>query len=270
MTHTFQIYRLESDGTKTELERFEGDDYKRASDEVETLRADPNNQGKTILWRYIHEIGILGKDGKVEKKFETTDDHFNFLMDQRKNRTIWKKVQSWMFKKLYSVLDFRHTLRYACQRVVFGYDERVSWNVGDSMFDFLIHNVSKMSKNLHGCPNKYVERARKILNPDMDDEKIAESFKDDPNGTHEELEVGCALWKSKLDKIVEDCKLYIYYSNYGIQEEDDKNWVSPYDHKIPKLKNSSEIDYKELSNITSKILDDIFKAIRDDFECLWD
>lgn len=172
----------------------------------------------------------------------------------------WYKLNPWFNIKL------------GFERMFKGYDKRVTWDIGNAMFDLLEFAIPKYIKNIHGCPNYYSRKARMILRY-MSDDEVDASFKIEYNPTSEEVSVGIALYQTDLQKLLENIKVIKYYDNYWVQntDEDDKDSILREKYPIPMMEdNNTLVDHDRLSELREKKLDEVFDYLRKHFDDMWD
>lgn len=181
-------------------------------------------------------------------------------------------ISDWFYKQWYK-FNPCYNIKLGFERMFKGYDRRVTWDIGNAMFELLEFAIPKYIKNMHGCPNYYTRKARMILRH-MTDEEVDESFKTEYNSSEEEVSVGIALYQSDLQKLLENIKVIKYYDNYWIQnadDEDDKACILREKYPIPMKEDNKElIDHDKLTELREKKMDEVFEYLRKHFDDMWD
>ena len=177
-----------------------------------------------------------------------------------------ENISNWFYRLWYKFNPL-FNIKLGFERMFKGYDRRVTWDIGNAMFELLEFAIPKYIKNIHGCPNYYTRKARMMLRH-MSDKEVDESFKNEYNSTSEEVSVGIALYQTDLYKLLENIKVIKYYDSYGISDKDNLITLK---YPIPKIKEDSElIDYNKLIELREKKMDEVFEYLRKHFDDMWD
>jgi len=266
-------YRLyyKQNGKKVYFDAFDAESNEIAAQKVDEKLNDIDfvkEHGKKIYWDFGDGISSCDEKGNVIKTWNSAQDMFDEWREEENTWKWYKKIYYWFIRK-WNHYDPWFNIKLGFERMFTGYDRRVTWNIDLSIRELLRHAVPKYIKNMHGCPNDYCERARKLLSG-MTDEEVKNSYKIDCNSTNKEVTVGMALYKAELEELIENINIIEYYDNHGVQEITDKNWVSPSDYPIPHLRNSEVVDYEKLHELREKKMDEVFNYLRKHLDGMWD
>jgi hypothetical protein len=178
---------------------------------------------------------------------------------------IWDGIY-WSIKgKLENIKYFFRDLFYWIKNysLVKGYSHnRIEWYcLKGHMLEDIKFNVKKLIEQMHGCPNYMVEEAK-------------EYFKDNAEFTDkDEVDKGVALWKIRLNELLDLVYLYELYEGFGLEpdkfDEHAMKIYNEYKDTIPYYKNSKDINYVELDKITTECWNNICNWMMKYGQNLW-
>lgn len=267
-TQTYKIYSLTKlvDGKveRKEIRRFEAESNEQAISEVKKLREEKDDNGE-YYWDYVIEHIQLDENGNEKHRAESIEE---LIFSNKLDETVWYRISIFISSWWGRFIDMLHSVKWAVQRVRTGYDDRCVFNLGDNIIDMLKVNVRRLRKNNHGCPNSYCLKAKKLLYPTLGDEELRET--DYPH--NKIVNIGAALWETRLEEIELACKLYDYYKNFGIVDSKDfDDYISNREYPIPFLYGTeNRIDYEKLLKLEEEQKDKIMKYLAEDLENLYD
>lgn len=250
---------------------FEANSEEEAANKVDEYKNNPEfvkEHGSEIFWDNDSTINECDENGKVIKSWNSVESMFSDLKEDDKNMLLGEKIWNWIYRKWYK-LDLWNKIKYGFERMFKGYDRRVEWNINLSIANLLRYAVPRYIKNLHSCPVYYYKLARKMTRS-MSKEEVEKSFEKEYNPTNDEVSIGITLYKSDLERMINDINIISYYDSCGIQDEKDKNYVDPIKYPIPRLRNSKLIDYKKLSELRETKMDYLFSFLRKNIDDMWD
>ena len=173
----------------------------------------------------------------------------------------------WFIKhKLENIKYFIKDLFYWIKNysLIKGYSHnRIEWYcLKGHMLEDIKFNVKKMIKWMHGCPNDMVEEAK-------------EYFKDNAEfADKDEVDKGVALWKNRLNELLDLVYLYELYEGFGLEpDKSDEHAMKiyhEYKDTIPYHKNSKDINYVELQHMTTECWNNICNWMMKHGQNLWD
>ncbi len=268
---SYKLYYLDDKKRVYFGDVFEAETDEDAAKKVDEVLADEafvKEHGTKVFWAHHDMINIVDEEGKITESYATTDEMVKDWEKKESKKFFGKKILDWIERKWYRYDPWFNT-KCGLERMFKRYDRRVLWNIDNAIVELLQYSIPRYVKNLHGCPNSYAMEARRLLTG-KSMEEVQKSYEDDPNSTLREINVGMALFKSDLEELLENINVVSYYDNHGIQEKDDESWVSPHKYPIPCLRNSEVVDYKKLSELREKKVDEIFKYLRKHLFEMWD
>lgn len=123
-------------------------------------------------------------------------------------------------------------------------------------------NVKKLIERMHGCPNDMIEEAK-------------EYFKDNNEfANKDEVDKGVALWKIRLNELLDLVYLYELYENYGFTFDESDEYAmqiyNKYKDTIPYHKKSKDIDYIKLDKMITDSWTNICNWMIKYGQNLWD
>ena len=263
MKREYRIYsKSPIDGEVEEVERFESESREDAINKTKEYR-NRSEDGKKYYWDYVIEHVQLGKDGEEIARAESIEELHEEL---RKMETKTERFCLFFRALFRRISDKYYKVKYAFQRMFRGYDDIDSFSISDGIIDFITYNIPIMIRNLHGCPQRYCDKAQEIVDSAKD-----VKFDAYPQKNNLTMEIAMALWRNRLENILQCARLYKYYSSYGIQSIDDSDWLNPNDYPIPIVECTEfMIDYEKLHRLGEEAKDEMFNYIREDFDTLWD
>ena len=262
MKRDFKIYSKtvkDGVGDVTVIKTIEAEDIADVVAETKKLRKEMKSDG--IYWDYINEYVQLDKDGKKVASAESMELLHEILS---KKETLFEKVWDEIYFSWCRLFDAYDCVKRGFQRMFTHYDTIDSFNIDGGVLRFLLHNLPKMIENLHAMPGDYAERvsddvvkdiARKIKVCNMDALRYNIAF---------------AMWKTKLEDMLLNARLYQYYVNFGIQEKNSPDYVDENDYPIPMLEcTESNIDYKSLFKLQNDAKNRLFDGLKENFGTIW-
>lgn len=144
-----------------------------------------------------------------------------------------------------------------------------SWSLDCHLLDDIIFNLPLLIKNKNGVPTKFCCKARAELNKNDPSFDLEKSFEKNPSSDEKEMELAEKLWNEELEKGLLYAKLYQFYSDYGITEDEEfeKKWKSTIPYK-PGTYN--DIDYIKLVELEDKYWNSLWNWIKENGRNLWD
>jgi len=268
----YRIFTLDGD-KKTEFSRVELDSDDEVIKIVEEMNVDSVNR---FYWEHLHVTGTIQDDGSVKySEPESTDDIFRKHRNYKESRNMKDRISDFLWKTYHRLNDWKYEVIYAFERVFRKYDRRAAWDIDTFVLDGVRYNTKRLIENGHGVPQDYCEKARKLLR-NMTDAEVKESFKTEINSNTEELNVADALWKTDLQKLIDDIDLLRWYGSHGDMDEEEMDRVMPgthlifSEHPIPKLKDSIEVDYEKTMELYKETNDRIFDFLKNNIGKMWD
>ena len=268
----YRIFTLDGD-EKIEMERVELDSH---NDVIRIVDEMNSSSSKKFYWERLHVTGTVQDDGSISySEPESTDDIIRKHRNFKKNRNMKEKISDFLWKTYHRMNDWRQEIIYALERVFKKYDRRAAWDIDAFIIDAVRYNTKRLIRDGQGVPHDYCEKARKLLRK-MTDEEVKESFKTEINSDTREINVADALWKTDLQKLVDDIDLLRWYGSYGDIDEEEIYRVMPgthlvfSEHPIPKLKDSIEIDYEKTMELYKETNDRIFDFLKNNIGKMWD
>ena len=142
-----------------------------------------------------------------------------------------------------------------------------AWDIHWHMVELLKTNLPIMMKNLNGFP-AYIEEMVKggADSPNFEGHSILLDEKTTNRGVE--------LWKSELNKLYHDVLAYVYYSDFGIVDPEDKAMVEIDKELQPTLPykpgTNKSFDYVKLDNLIKTHWDNIWDWMKKYGQNLWD
>lgn len=249
--NTYRIYINGKDTNDIELPEYEFETDSEIIEKVRELR----KSGTEYMWKRVYKYKKMDvKSGEITDITENDDKET--VID--KIIYIWYNI--WNF-----IMDIWYELKYAYERVVNKYDSRTWWNIDISLLDMVEKNTLILMEKSHGCPNAYLNKAMKILNPELTDEEINNTYSHD----NVQYDLANSLWKNDLNKLVIMCRLKKYYDNLGIME-DYSGYEDKKIFKIPYKEFSKEIDFDELDRLSEDNYNALMDFIKQHLREMWD
>ena len=125
------------------------------------------------------------------------------------------------------------------------------WNLNSHILEDLKYSLPILIKDSQGYPQIFTEKAK------------GTEFESKP----------WLMWKKELENLLLHVNLYLYYSEYGIIDKNDKQMVKihkKYKNTIPRHKASTDIDYLELNKLTQEHWNAIWDWMKEWGQGLWD
>ena len=251
----------DADSRKWDIEKIEGN--------IETFHKFKNNglieKTKNLLKAKLKEIEDYEERVKVTEHKVSLFDLDNTPEDK-------------MDELLYETDDVSNlayeirNLEYL-NRTKHNYQE--SWSIYSHILDDLEFNIPILIKDKKGVPTEYCSKAREIIHKDDKNYNVEEANKNDPNFNEKDvMELASKLWDEDLEKLLLNVKLYKYYENFGIVNEENKDEVEfdkKYHSTIPLIPGSyDDIDYVKLNEISEKCWNYIWDFMKKNGRDLWD
>lgn len=244
-------------------------DISRIEDNIETFhKYDKNgliNRTKEFLKSKLKEI----EDYEVKAK---AAEHKVSLFDLNE---IPEEKMDELFNETEDTSNMAYNIRDLeyLTRTKHNYNE--SWSIYSHMLDDLEHNIPLLIKNKHGIPTEFCQKARDIIHKDDKNYNKDDANKSDPNYTEEHvMEVANKIWNEELEKLLLNVKLYKYYENFGIIDEENKDEVEidkKYHSSIPIIPGTyDDIDYVKLNEMSNKCWNYIWDFMKENGRNLWD
>lgn len=142
------------------------------------------------------------------------------------------------------------------------YDE--SWNLDLHILEDLRYNIPILAKHHCGYPNFIADKAKDQLKKDgLTDEEFKKL----------ESEIASKMWTEELLSLHRKVLLYLYYSNYGLVDDNDKEMAlidSIYRDTIPYREGTyKEIDYTKLGEMVQEHWNNIWDWVKEKGQALW-
>lgn len=262
----YRIFTLDGD-KENEVKRVELDNDDEVIKAVKEMNVDSAGR---FYWERLHVTGTPQDNRSINySEPESADDIF------KKHRNTKDRVSDFLWKIYHRLNDWKYEVIYAFERVFRKYDRRAAWDINTFVLDGVRYNTRRLIENGHGVPQDYCEKARKLLR-NMTNAEVKESFKTEINSNTEELNVADALWKTELQKLIDDIDLLRWYGSHGDIDEEEMHRVMPgthlifSEHPIPKLKDSIEIDYEKTMELYKETNDRIFDFLKNNIGKMWD
>jgi hypothetical protein len=277
--HLYRIFTLDGDEKKEiKVVELENDMTNEENDReiIKEVSELNKTSEKKVYWEHLHVTGTPNDDGSIDySEQESTDGIFRKYRNYRKNRKMKDKIVDFFWKSVHRLNDWRYEVVYAFERVFKKYDRRAAWDIEHFVLDAVRYNTLRLIKDGNGVPKDYCKKARKLLR-NMSDDDVKKSFEKEINSTNEELNVADALWKTDLQKLVDDIDLLRWYGSYGDIDEDEMERVMPgshlnfMEHPIPKLNGSIEVDYTKTMELYKETNDRIFDFLKNNIGKMWE
>lgn len=272
----YKIFKIEKDEKtgeekKTTMTKFWAKNDDEALAELEKYRKDAGDQDAYYYSTTGYYVGnTLDDDGNIRKY-----DSFEEMMEADNEKEsffskIWDSISleaSCLWSK---IKDFWW---YGAKDLIFWlktkHNRNESWSLDCHLLDDIIFNLPLLIKNKNGVPTKFCCKARAELNKNDPAFDLEKSFEKNPSSDEKEMELAEKLWNEELEKGLLYAKLYQFYSDYGITEDEEfeKKWKSTIPYK-PGTYN--DIDYVKLVELEDKYWNSLWNWIKENGRNLWD
>lgn len=259
----YKIYRKSVENgveCSSVLKTVEYNTHYEVIEEVRKLREEYNCND--IYWNTIDVCIQLDDKGKPEISAESLEDLHNKL---KSKISFIEKFFGFFSTIWYRLQDKCSIIKRGFQRMFVGYTNLDAYNINTGLLRYLMFNLPKMIENLHSYPDGYNTIAKSIVDSHPDT-----FIAYDKNTLVSNIAFG--IWKSRLEDILLQARLYYYYSNFGIQDnEPEYNCVNTIKYPIPKYEfTENRIDYDKLSELMENARLKLLKLLDSEFEHLWD
>lgn len=217
----------------------------------------------------------LSKSGKVMRY-----DSFEEMMEAEKEaQPFFKKMLEDICFRAWRIWDWMKDIKYKTSDLFYlvrnKHQRNESWSLDYHLIDDLIYNLPILIKNKMGIPTQFCTKARSQLNKDNQDFDLDKSLAENPNPTDEESKLAEEMWNEELEKGLLYAKLYKFYSNYGIVDNEndleERAFLEKWSKTIPKVPGTyNEIDYVKLHALEDKYWNSLWNWIKDNGRNLWD
>lgn len=274
-TH-YKIYRVEVDektGKKKHITmtKFWAKDDDEAYEELKKYQKIANKAYTYYYSTTGYYVGNeLDKDGKV-KRFDSMREMMEDWQSRKSTFTKVKDAVLWPFERAWDrAKDF---FWYGAKDLLFWikhhHNRSESWSLDYHLVEDLIFNIPRLIKDKSGVPSSFCYRARKELHKDDSSFDADKSFEENPNSDSKEMELATKLWNEELEKCLLYAKLWDFYHNFGITEDQEfeKTWKKTIPYKPGTCE---EIDYLKLQELENRNWNSLWNWIKEHGRELWD
>lgn len=274
-TH-YKIYRVEVDektGKKKHITmtKFWAKDDDEAYAELKKYQKVANKAYTYYYSTTGYYVGNeLDKDGKV-KRFDSMREMMEDWHSRESTFTKVKDAVLWPFERAWDrAKDF---FWYGAKDLLFWlkhhHNRSESWSLDYHLVEDLIFNIPRLIKDKSGVPTSFCYRARKELHKDDSSFDADKSFEENPNSDSKEMELATKLWNEELEKCLLYAKLWDFYHNFGITEDEEfeKTWKKTIPYKPGTCE---EIDYLKLQELENRNWNSLWNWIKEYGRNLWD
>lgn len=271
----YKIFRVEKDEKtgrekKIIMKKFYAKSDEKAYEYLKEYKKIANPE-YTYYYGDTEFVVDYDKDGK-ELRYDSLEESAEAW---HKDETIFEKISLWWDVNVRDAInDFFYNMkkRRFWKKTGHGYEE--SYSLDYHIIDDIIFNVPIIRSDKHGYPQYFYEKALLELHKndkDFDLKKYAAEHCEHVEKNVEDLSI--AMYHAELDKLLLNAKLYLYYSSYGIIDEDNKDEVE-FDKKwsgtLPYLPGRyKELDYQKLQALQDKYWNSVFNWVKQYGRFLW-
>ena len=268
-TH-YKIFYKDKSGNKITVFDFWSKNKDTAQEELEVYKmkkrlVDPDDTHEYFYGSVGEWVLDLGNGTIAE-----FDDMESMMHHDRSNESTWEKicdffrpVKWWVRDMKCALVDFWFWYKHYDKRTNKSHMRSESWNLDSTLLDMLEFNIPIIIDDQNGVPNDFCTMARKKLRANVGNSDTKKQTHTNPNSDDEELKLAKEMWNDELRKCLLHIRLYRYYSDNGVVDPSNKDYVEIdklYKDTIPYVPSTDkEIDYSKMSGI-----------IQHEWNAIWD
>lgn len=260
-SHRFQIFHTEDGKDVVDFE-FWAASRKDAEEELDLYRKK-QELVSPVEREYFYKMADVHVHANKDGTVTVADSLYELMMGGGEENGRWRRALDRITSYLYAVENFARDFKYMLKDVAFwlGHYDRKSchgeeradcWDVASMVQRKLLFNIPRLAKNLHGCPQPYVNQAVDAIREAKGLPPAAES--DYCRAGDDALAEGMKLWRAELDRLVLYIRLFQYYDGCGTVDGAEMEKIdAEYRKTLPVHPGTDgEIDYAECAKLADK------------------
>lgn len=271
----YKIFRVEKDVVtgeekKVTMKKFYAKDDEKAYEYLKEYRKIANPE---FIYYYGDTEFVVDYDKNGnEVRYDSLKESAEAW---KKNESIFEKISIWWdvyVKDAISDFFYERKKHRFWKKTKHNYEEAYSLDM--HIINDIIFNVPIIRSDRHGYPQHFCDKA--VLELHKNDKKfdLDKYYADNCGKTDKNVEeLAIAMYHAELDKLLLNAKLYLYYTSFGIIDEDnadevefDKKWSKTLPYQPGRYK---EFDYQKLHALQDKCWNSVFNWIKQYGRFLW-
>lgn len=248
----YKIFWVDENNKKHVVSKFKADNDDEALKTLASFKE--KNKDHEYYYGHIHYVKCVDSSHKVVMMSDI-DDRDDLVFDFRKKKnalvSFFEKIIDFITYWTYDKpVDWWYALKDICYLLKYG--ERCSnqWNLDYHLVDSIILNVPSLIKHSHGL--MFIDDAIVQLHGNEKGFDLKKYHEEHCMGyPKEDEELAVKIQDEEYRKILLYAKLYVYYSNFGIVDINDKDEVKfdkTWRHTLPiKPGTYDELEYDKLN-----------------------